>query len=287
VAAGAAPSTVATAADRRDQPGTTHHEAGTLRMGTDPATSATDPDCRLHCVNNAYAAGPSLFPRTGSPNPMLSGVALARRLAVHLSDTTPYVAEAGYQVLFNGIDAGRWRFAGRGDVALIDGALVTEPADGLGLSWCSTPTPPDFTLRLQFRLTRPDDNSGVFVRFPDPTSKGYDNPAWVPVHFGLEAQIDDLARDDGADMHHTGACYGIPDPAFVRLPARPPGQWNDYEITCQGQTYTITLNGTQTTRVVNTNPQRGRPGAPAAPSFIGVQAHTGHVAFRHIRITAL
>jgi len=102
-------------------------------MGTDPATSATNPDCRLHCVSNAYAAGPALFPRAGSPNPMLSGVALARRLAEHLSDTAPYVAEAGYDVLFDGVNTSHWRFAGRGDVAHIDAALVTEPGDGLGL----------------------------------------------------------------------------------------------------------------------------------------------------------
>src|SRR5437879_6988737 len=33
---------------RRDPLGSTHHEAGTLRMGDDPATSVTDADCRFH-----------------------------------------------------------------------------------------------------------------------------------------------------------------------------------------------------------------------------------------------
>lgn len=66
--------TVLPPARRHDGLGTTHHEAGTLRMGTDPATSA-DAAARLHAVDNAYVVGPALFPRVGSPNPMLTGVA--------------------------------------------------------------------------------------------------------------------------------------------------------------------------------------------------------------------
>lgn len=63
----------------RDGLGTTHHEAGTLRMG-----SVTDSDCRLRDLSNAFVVGPALFPRNGSSNPVLTGVALARRLGDHL-----------------------------------------------------------------------------------------------------------------------------------------------------------------------------------------------------------
>lgn len=65
--------------NNRDGLGTTHHEAGTLWMGTDPGRSVTDEDGRFHHVDNLYAAGPCLFPSIGSPNPMLTGIALARR----------------------------------------------------------------------------------------------------------------------------------------------------------------------------------------------------------------
>ena len=84
VAAGQSALTVSTRQDRRDGLGTTHHEAGTLAMGDDPATSVTNANARFHHVPNLYAAGPSLFPTVGSPNPMLTGTALARRLAEHL-----------------------------------------------------------------------------------------------------------------------------------------------------------------------------------------------------------
>src|SRR5215218_5118808 len=42
---------------RRDGLGTTHHETGSLRMGTDPTTSVTNADARFHGVDNAYVVG--------------------------------------------------------------------------------------------------------------------------------------------------------------------------------------------------------------------------------------
>lgn len=69
---------------RRDGLGTTHHEAGTLKMGDDPNTSVTDAHGKFHGVKNAYAVGPALFPTIGSSNPMLTGLALTRRLGDHL-----------------------------------------------------------------------------------------------------------------------------------------------------------------------------------------------------------
>ena len=47
-----------------------------------------------------------------------------------------------------------------------------------------------FALKLQWMMTAPDDNSGVFVAFPHPEHQGYDNTAFVGVHLGFEIQID-------------------------------------------------------------------------------------------------
>jgi choline dehydrogenase-like flavoprotein len=69
----------------RDGLGTTHHEAGTLSMGDDPASSVTNTDCRFHAVPNVYAVGLAVMPGMGSVNPMLVGLSLARRLADHLA----------------------------------------------------------------------------------------------------------------------------------------------------------------------------------------------------------
>jgi choline dehydrogenase-like flavoprotein len=61
--------------------GTTYHECGTLWMGDDPATSVTDTTGRFHHISNAYAGDQSLFPTSGSANPVLTGLTLARRVA--------------------------------------------------------------------------------------------------------------------------------------------------------------------------------------------------------------
>ncbi len=63
------------------------HHLGTTRMGTDPATSVVDADCRTHQVENLYIAGSSVFPTGGEANPTLTIVALAHRLADTLKKT--------------------------------------------------------------------------------------------------------------------------------------------------------------------------------------------------------
>jgi choline dehydrogenase-like flavoprotein len=60
------------------------HQAGTARMGTDPATSVTDPDGKVHGLDNLYIADASLFPSIGAVNPALTVMALALRQADHL-----------------------------------------------------------------------------------------------------------------------------------------------------------------------------------------------------------
>ena len=63
------------------------HHLGTTRMGTDPATSVVDADCRTHELDNLYVAGSSVFPTGGEANPTLTIVALAHRLADTLKGT--------------------------------------------------------------------------------------------------------------------------------------------------------------------------------------------------------
>jgi hypothetical protein len=65
----------------RDAAGSTYHEAGTLWMGDDPATSVTDANGRFHHVSNAYCIDQALFPTVGSVNPTLTGLVLTRKVA--------------------------------------------------------------------------------------------------------------------------------------------------------------------------------------------------------------
>jgi hypothetical protein len=280
------PASTAGAVRRRDGLGTTHHEAGTLWMGDDPATSVTDADARFHDVTNAFALGPALQPTIGSPNPMLTSIALGRRLADHLIPVAPRPSE-GPRSLFNGVNLNGWEMAGQGTFVVANSTLQPIPGGDLGLLWCTTPTPADFVFRCQWRRAHANDNSGVFVRFPNPNSKGYRNTAYVGVDFGFEVQIDETGAPDGANQHRTGAIYGEPNQAFNLHPALPVGQWNTYEIRVQGQTYTVHLNGVQVTQFNNPHAGRGLPSMADAPSFIGLQAHTGTVAFQNVQLEAL
>jgi hypothetical protein len=299
VPAGQKASTVHGFNARRDGLGTTHHEAGTLAMGDDSARAVTNGDGRFHHVENCYAVGPAVFPTVGSPNPMLTGTALARRLGDHLAARGAHktVAAPGFTLLFDGKDRGKWLMStiqnqgpsnsNPGGFEIVDGALQATPGNDLGLLWHTQPTPPDFILKLQWRALRSDDNSGVFLRFPDPRSKNYNNTAYVGVDFGFEVQIDELGAPDGAPKHTTGAIYNEDGQAFTRRAAKPLGEWNDYEIRVQGQTYTVLLNGQQTTTFTfggdPARPDRGLPGG-----FIGLQSHFGsRVAFRDIQIKAI
>ncbi len=283
---------------RRDGLGTTHHEAGTLWMGDNPTTSVTNADGRFHAVTNAYVVGPTLFPTIGSPNPMLTGVALARRLGDLLGKPLSYVPEAGFTALFNGFDTKKWQMStiknqppnrsNPGNFIVVDGTLESVPdGNDLGLYWYTEPLTTDFILKLEWLRWGDRDNSGVFIRFPKPDSKGYDNTAYVGVKFGFEVQIDEYAQPNGDPKSKTGAIYSFAAPQN-RSSILPAGQWQEFEIRVQGQNYTVFLNGVQ----VNTFTFTGDPTSPerglSEPRFVGLQAYPGaRVAFRNIRFKAM
>ena len=56
------------------------HQNGTIRFGHDPATSALDPNCRAHEVDNLYVVDGSFFPSSGAVNPALTIMANALRV---------------------------------------------------------------------------------------------------------------------------------------------------------------------------------------------------------------
>jgi hypothetical protein len=164
------------------------------------------------------------------------------------------------------------------------------PGNDIGLYWCTTPTPPHFIIFFEWLRRQQNDNSGVFVRFPDPNTAGkaYNNTAYVGVDFGFEVQIDEAGAPDGADIHKTGAIYGQQGQNLTLQPALPPGEWNVFNIRVEDQTYTVNLNGEQVTQFDNLNPNRGLATTADAASFIGLQSYPGsRVAFRNVHILRL
>ncbi len=282
--------------------GTTHHEAGTLRIGDDPETAVTDAFGRFYGVQNVYALGPALLPTIGSPNPMLSGTALARRLVGRLLLERALAApEPQFEVLFDGRQeslAG-WKLVGEGSIEIRGGAILMHPSGDLGLLYYVRKRFQDFVLRCEVALGSEFDNSGVFVRFRDPElpppgqSEPYRNKAWVAVHTGFEVQIDERARGkpEGLDQHRTGAIYGVPLGAgngqqlYRRGPDLVSGRWSELEVEVSGQRYEVRIGGVPATSFTNVDRQRGRgPKDDRDWGFIGLQLHTGVVAFRNLRV---
>jgi choline dehydrogenase-like flavoprotein len=60
------------------------HQNGTIRFGTDPRSSALDPNCKAHELDNLYVVDASFFPSSGAVNPALTIMANALRVGDHL-----------------------------------------------------------------------------------------------------------------------------------------------------------------------------------------------------------
>jgi choline dehydrogenase-like flavoprotein len=60
------------------------HQNGTIRFGSDPRTSALDPNCKAHEVDNLYVVDGSFFPSSAAVNPALTIMANALRVGDHL-----------------------------------------------------------------------------------------------------------------------------------------------------------------------------------------------------------
>jgi hypothetical protein len=206
---------------------------------------------------------------------------------------------------------------------IVGRSLIARPGNGIGLLYYVGEQFDDFTLRLDFCLPHPrgnaNDNSGVFVRFRDPRkpvlpgTPGPDvpgNAATIAVDTGYEIQIDEEARgdsrklepdgspeQDGHFYNRTGAIYkvkaagqGPGQQNYTNARKLAAGLWHSYEITVVDRTYSVTLNGEPAT-VFAADPAdpnekfRGRKKSEDPNSgFIGLQVHTGTVAFANIRI---
>lgn len=66
--------------------GGTAHQAGTVRFGRDPETSALDLNCKAHDLDNLYVVDGSFFVSIGAVNPSLTIIANALRVGDHLKE---------------------------------------------------------------------------------------------------------------------------------------------------------------------------------------------------------
>jgi hypothetical protein len=178
---------------------------------------------------------------------------------------------AGWTALFGpGAHTG-WAQCGPGQFTLENG--VATASGGMGLWWFTNRVFTNLVLRGEFKQEQPIADSGVFVRFPNPG-----NDPWVAVRYGHEMEIGDPNPEN--PTWRTGSIY--PFQASTNANTRPPGDWNEFELTCDGHSYSVRMNGELVTAWTD-------PKQRSAYSYIGLQNYNDGktVRFRNLRVKEL
>lgn len=263
----------------QDTLGTTHHEAGTLFMGA-PAGSITDSNGKFHGKDNVYVAGPALFPTLGSANPSLTAVSLARRTADAIVTATTATPAAGFVAL--SLSPADWQMVKQPNspATMIHYGSVLETSGWYGLYWYIKESFSNFVLSLEWRISRREENSGVYIRIPAPSVA---NPLQAADTQGHEIQIDQRGFDsatgtEGHPLKVTAAIYDLQAPSAstqVQI-----GAWNKFVIEANGPRIQATLNGQLVNDYQSPRQQTG---------YIALQAHDflSRTQFRNLLIRKL
>jgi hypothetical protein len=161
--------------------------------------------------------------------------------------------------------------AGKGSFIIHQKEQALQTEGGMGLLWYYKRKFKDFILELEWKASSNEDNSGVFVRFPNPG-----NDPYAAVSYGYEIQIDDLAQPDGKPIHGTGAVYKFAAPSMIN--SKLTGEWNSLQITADKQRYTVVTN--------NVTVISDFTGNRLLEGYIGLQNHDdkSKVFFRNIKV---
>ena len=136
----------------------------------------------------------------------------------------------------------------------------------------------DFKLRLKFRLEGTEGfvNSGVQFR----SQRVPNDPEMV----GYQADIGDGWYGCLYDESRRNTVLARPSDEVLKAALHPLGQWNDYEVQCEGRHIVIRLNGTVTVDYTEADTK-----IPAT-GHLGLQVHGGgktRVSFKDIEIESI
>jgi len=165
-----------------------------------------------------------------------------------------------------------WNHYGPGYFILDEKTGILKSQGGMGLFWYARKMYQDFILELDFKCSREDTNSGIFLRVPEvPVSDSY-------IYHSFEIQI----YDKGENIHKTGAVYDAEAP--TKDAYKETGEWNHFKITFQGDQIQVELNGE---KILDWAAEpRGKVRDFADKGHIGLQNHDSlsPVYFRNIFI---
>ena len=190
-------------------------------------------------------------------------------------------AKYGFAPIFNGRDLTGWAGA-VDDYEVVDGAIVCKA--GRGGVLFTEETYDDFIVRLEFKLP-PGGNNGLTIRYPGHGQPPYDGMCELQI---LDDDAEQYAELDPRQYH--GSVYGIV--AAHRGYLRPAGEWNYQEVTVQGSTIKVELNGSvivdaDVSKVTEFKDNLKHPGVGRTSGHFGFAGHNDPVMFRNIAIKRL
>ncbi len=207
---------------------------------------------------------------------------------------------AGFTSIFNGRDFTGWQIDTRdtkagnkapGDVMEAkDGTIVWKQGKG-GTPYWDTELG-DFAARLQFKLP-PGGNNGLAIRYPGRGNAAYDGMTELQVLDEAYNEVKKLPPAKHIDVRqYHGSAYGLV--AAARGYLRPVGEWNFQEVTVQGSTIRVELNGTvildtDLAKVDLAQAMGGKahPGKDRKTGYFGLAGHTDPVVFKDLSIRKL
>ncbi|HIK92162.1 MAG TPA: DUF1080 domain-containing protein [Planctomycetes bacterium] len=189
--------------------------------------------------------------------------------------------QQAFQRLFNGKDLTGWQGAIE-NYEVVDGAIRCKAGHGGML--LTEKEYSNFIVRLEFKLP-PGGNNGLAIRSP-----GEGDPAYAAM---CELQVLDSEHEKYANLdqrQYHGCAYGMV--AAHRGFLRETGQWNFQQVTVDGSTIRVELNGNiildaDLSKVTEFMAERPHPGKDRTSGFFGFAGHNDPVEFRNVSIKEL
>ena len=196
---------------------------------------------------------------------------------------TKPAASGDWRTLLDANHTNGWQMVGPGELKWENGELVTY--GGMGLLFYERARFGNCKIRVVFKLTGTNDNSGVFIRMANPPKD-----PWDAVNHGYEVQI----INSSDDWHRMGCLYSFTQ--AKNIVQSKVGDWATMLITLRGKRTIVEVNGKVVTDFTEGQPvperkiwYEGERGLRVESGYIGLQNHgaDAHVHFKEVSVGPL
>ena len=191
------------------------------------------------------------------------GAFLAAAVFVVAAAVAKMAPQSEWISLFNGRDLTGWKNNGEEKWIVEQGTILCESAANKYGYLTTEKTYRDFHLRLKFK-GEAAGNSGVFLHS---RITGI-NPEHGPDIEGMQVEVDPSAGKHTGGLYESGGRGWVAMPTAEGEQALKPSEWNDLEVSVQGNHIVTQLNGVKIVDFTD-------PAPKFTDGVIGLQIHTG------------